>query len=327
MLSLRSAKPSHGDYYVVTHDVATRLQAFRSAILSVPASTDPMFDRFHRALHLKMQDALPGVSVHTIHIDDLARSIWEKVKHLVNGHMVVSSCNEVAHVLPAKSFTLNINRLFDEKGDLVGYGSRPGCDPLADQFAQLVVQAGGRPVVLLEEGAFSGGTIRHVLGELKARGIEVSLLVVGFCTPATRDHIKETFDGQLVVINELGELVDWITDHDLIPFTPGCGRVREKRTMDGNVCAYPYILPFGKMQEWSSLPDDIAHDLSKFCLDSSVTFFGAFDKVGGGPVTIGDLAASYPAVPIPIRVMASDEIPSLATEVVRFLTGIRASLD
>ncbi|MCE9585695.1 phosphoribosyltransferase [Candidatus Uhrbacteria bacterium] len=322
MQSLHSA-PSHGDYYVVTHDVAQRLQSFRSATLDVPRQNDPMFDDFHAGLQEKMQQALVGVSVHTVHIDDLARTIWEKVKHRVGDRLVVSTCSEIISVLNRGSRTLNINRLFDSRGELVGHGPRPGCESLARQLDDLASAAGNRSVFLIEEGAYSGGTIRFVLRQLHERGVEVSTLVMGFCTPKTRDYIKEVFDGEIIVINEIGELVDWITDHDLIPFTPGCGRVMEEKTPEGCVCAFPYILPFGRMEEWTSLPEDIARGISRFCLEASIRFFDGFSKSDGSALTIRDLVDSYPAVPIPV---GNGEIPSLDAEVVGFLRAVRGRL-
>ncbi len=326
MQSPRSARPSHGDYYVVTHDVATRLQVFRSAILTVPQQDDPIFENFHRQLHEKMQTALVNVTVHTIHIGELARTMWEKVAHLIGDRMVVSTCSEIV-AFQTESFTLNVNRLFDGQGELVGYGSRPGCESMEAQFGNLIAKAAGKSIVLAEEGAFTGGTIRFVLQELKARGADVSMLVVGFCAPTICNYIRESFVGELVVINEVGELVDWITDHDLIPFTPGCGRVREEKTEDGNICAYPYILPFGKMGEWTSLSEDIALELSKFCLGASIGFFDRFGKSDGSHLTIRDLVRSYPAVPIPAMLGESGGIPPLDSEVVDFLKVMLGKLD
>lgn len=323
MQSLHSARPSHGDYYVVTHDVAQRLQSFRSETLEVPRQNDPMFDEFHRGLQEKVQQALAGVAVHTVHIDDLARTIWEKVKHGVGDRLVVSTCAEIISTLNGGSQVLNINRLFDSRGELIGYGPRPGCESLTRQLDELAIKAGDRSVFLMEEGAYSGGTIRFVLQQLRERRVEVSTLVMGFCTPVTRDHIKDVFDGEIIVINEIGELVDWITDHDLIPFTPGCGRVLEGKTPEGCVCAFPYILPFGRMEEWTSLPEDVAREVSRFCLGASIGFFGRFSKGDGTPLLIRDLVASFPAVPIPVGI---GEIPSLDTDVVNFLKAVLGKL-
>lgn len=323
MRSISTTRPAHGDYYVVTHDVAQRLQSFRSATLAVPRQNDSMFEEFHRGLQEKMQSALVGVSVHTVHIDDLARTIWEKVKHRVGDRLVVSTCAEIISTLNGGSRALNINRLFDGTGELVGYGPRPGCEPLTRQLDVLAAQAGDRSVFLMEEGAYSGGTIRFVLQQMQERGVEVSTLVMGFCTPATREHIEEVFTGEIIVINEIGELVDWITDHDLIPFTPGCGRMLEEKTPEGCVCAFPYILPFGRMEEWTSLPEDIALEISKFCLEASIGFFGGFRKSDGASVTIRDLLDNHPAVPIPVGM---GEIPALETEIVGFLLRAREKL-
>jgi hypothetical protein len=324
---LHPTKPSHGDYYLVTHDVASRLQMFRSADLAVPHQNDPMFGNFRDGLHAKLRQSLAGISVHTVHIDDLARNIWNRVERRVGDNwLIASTCPEIARASGREHCILQVNRLFDREGKLIGYGPRPGCLPLREQFDAFAANAYGRPVALLEEGAFSGGTIRFILGELKARDIEVRMLVVGFCTPATRDCIKETFGGRLVVINEIGELLDWIIDRDLIPFTPGGGRVLGEKMLNGYACAFPYILPFGRMEEWASVSKNVAYELSRFCLDASIGFFGGFERTDRKPVTLQHLADSYPAVPIPAVAGIGGEILPLDTEISAFLERVRQGL-
>jgi len=127
-------------------------------------------------------------------------------------------------------------------------------------------------------------------------------------------------------VNEVGELVDWIIDRYLIPFTPGGGRVLGEKLLYGYSCAYPYILPFGRMEEWASVTNGFAFELSRFCLDASIRFFGGFEKGDGKPITLRDLADSYPTVPIPITIGIGDGIPSLDTEIVAFLKGSRQKL-
>ena len=55
----------HGTY-VVTYDVASRLQAFRPKTLTIPRPDDQLFERFHMSLYQKVQQALPGITIDTI---------------------------------------------------------------------------------------------------------------------------------------------------------------------------------------------------------------------------------------------------------------------
>lgn len=338
MKSANKAEPPHRDYYIVTYDVASRLQSFRTETLSVPDLNDPRFEVFHRSLLDHVQQALPGVNVHNIHMVDLGHSIWEKIHYLIDhtgDQVVLSTCPEISvasQLMDAKSkaesHVLHFNRLFDINGEMLGYGSRPGFTSMDWQLSDLIARLGGRKVVLIEDGAFTGGTLYFVLSRLIAHGVRVSAVVVGFCTPVALGRVRQVFDGQVIVVNEVEGLIDWVPDHDLVPFTPNCGRVLGEstpqgfmpvRTSDGVTCAYPYILPFGKMGEWTSLPDDGARNLSRFCLEMSIDLFNEVGSYEGHQITIGELVRNYPRVSIPISIGLHEDLPSLDTKVTAFL--------
>ncbi len=335
MLAPETAKPSHGDYYVVTHDVATRLQVFRSDILAVPGRDDLVFHDFHRLLRDLMKEVLPNVDVHTIHIEELARSIRKDMGAMLSNLAIVSTCPEMAHEWP-ESHVLQINRLFDREGELIGYGPRPGYPSLQKQLDVLVARLSGRPFALVEEGVFTGGSVRFMLSELSMRGASPSVLALGFCTSAIRESLQESFGGEVAVLQEVGELVDWINDHDLVPFAPGCGRILGEKTSEGCVplriagagaLSRPYVLPFGRPEDWASLPAEAAALISRFCLGASIGFFSRFVKADGTPITIRDLERSFPAVPVPVGPENGREIPPLETRVVDFLRDALGELD
>jgi hypothetical protein len=337
---MQSTNESLRGTYVVTYDVASRLQSFRSDTLSVPSQNDPMFESFHLRLFELLEQALPGVTINTIEMSELRRKIWEQVRHRIDQSedvAVLSTCPEIASATTIKGETLllNINRLFNVDGEIIGHGPRPGFEFLEKQFDELARKIAGRPVILIEDGAFTGGTLRSVLEELHTRGIEVPTVIIGFCCTRAKALLKEVFKGELVIVNPIEDLIDWIPDHDLIPFIPNCGRVLGEKvphsfvpieTAEGVSCAYPYILPFGKIEEWASLPTDGAKELSRFCLDTAI---GIFDWIGvqsGHAITVGELLKSNPRVSIPVLIDSDVDNPSLKTEVVVFLKNMRERL-
>ncbi len=333
---MKSVKPALRGTYVVTYDVASRLQAFRPKTLTIPRPDDQLFERFHMGLFQKIQQALPGVVIDTIEMSELRRKIWEQVNARITDlgqQAVLSTCPEIADSNPkSEGLLLNINRLFNTDGQLIGHGPRPGFEPLAKQFDYLAEKIAGRSVVLIEDGAFSGGTLRSVLHELNSRGITVTAIVIGFCCTRAKFVLGHVFKGELVIVHPIENLLDWIPDHDLIPFIPNCGRVLGEssahnfmpiRNADGFSRAYPYILPFGKIEEWASLPIEGARELSRFCLETSIELFGRV----GPKMTIRELLESNPRVCIPIVMNAHDEIPSLETEIVDFLQQMQKKLE
>lgn len=325
----------HGTY-VVTYDVASRLQAFRPKTLTVPRLNDPLFERFHMGLFQKVQQALPGITIDTIEMSELRRKIWEQVDSRITNldqQAVLSTCQEIADSNPkSEGLILNINRLFNTDGQLIGHGPRPGFKPLAKQYDDLAKKIAGRSVVLIEDGAFSGGTLRYVLHELNSRGITVTAIVIGFCCTRAKFVLGHVYAGELVIVHPIENLLDWIPDHDLIPFIPNCGRVLGEptgdhsfmpvRRSDGFSCAYPYILPFGKIEEWASLPVEGARELSRLCLDTSIEIYSRV----GQKMTIGELLGANPRVSMPIELGAHEAKVSPETEIVAFLETMRKRL-
>lgn len=324
--------------YVVTYDVASRLQVFRTRALKVPHQHDQMFGRFHKLLLEKLRTALPDVYIHTISMEKIRRKIWKQVELRIQdmtNQVVLSTCQEIADSNPkSEGLVLNINRLFNTDGEMVGHGPRPGFQPLDDQFRDLADKIAGRSVVLIEDGAFTGGTLKYVLHRLRDLGLKVTAVVIGFCCTRALSVVKGAFGGELVIVDPLENLVDWIPDHDLIPFIPNCGRVlgdtegfMPVRTLDGLSCAYPYILPLGKMEKWATLPAGSAQDLSRFCLDTSIEIFSRVGKHKGHRITIRELIQACPRVSLPIEIGPGHVLPSLDDEVVGYLKQLRERLE
>lgn len=322
--------------YVVTFDAESRLQAYRAGGLNVPHQYDPLFGNFHRILSEKLKSALPDVNIHTVGMGRVRLKIWKEVENRIQDmthQVVLSTCQEIADSTPrSEGLVLNINRLFNTEGEMIEYGPRHGFKPLDEQFKELAEKIAGRSVVLIEDGAFTGGTILYVLKELKDLGIKVTAVVIGFCCTQAHPLLKELLNGELAVVDSLENLVDWIPDHDLIPFIPNCGRVLGEqsssgyapvKTVSGASCAYPYILPFGKMEKWATMPSEGARDLSCFCLDTSIEIFS---RVGNGKVTIGELIKACPRVSLPVVIGAHEDLPLFGIEVVSFLRQMRERL-
>jgi hypothetical protein len=230
---------------------------------------------------------------------------------------------------------LNINRLFNVEGEMIGHGPRPGFKSLDEQFKDLAHKIADRSVVLIEDGAFTGSTLRFVLNQLSRLGLRVTAVVIGFCCTRANAVLKEVFDGELVIVDPLENLIDWIPDHDLIPFIPNCGRVLGEQVMSYFMpvqtnehisCAYPYILPFGNMEKWATMPSEGAQDLSRFCLDMSMEIFSHVGKYKGHQITIGELLEACPRVSIPIEIGVHEVLPSLNMKVIDFLQNARRRL-
>ncbi len=326
---------------VVSFDVASSLQSFRSKGLMVPDSDDPIFDRIRKSLLERVNQALgEKVTIHPVDKNKLRLEIWKRVQGHIsdNGqHAVLVTCSEMAELNPHdEELNLSINRLFDADGKMLGYGPRPGFDQLDQQFDELARKIAGRPVILAKEGAFRGHTCLYILKELENRGVKVATIIIGFCDVGAQAVIEQTFGGEIVVVNTFNNLIEWIADRDLIPFMPGCGRVLGEhsahsfvpvQTPEGFSCAYPYILPFGMIEKWTSMPASHALELSSQFLGIAIELFDRVGRDNCRKISIGELLGNNPRVSIPVAIGLKEPLPAPETEVIGFLEQMHKKLE
>jgi len=329
--------------YVVSYDMASLMQAFKWTRIKVPSENDPMFASFQKGLTEMIWQSLPGVQVHSVILSDLRSMLWDEMRNLADGHAIVSTRHEVSEKsrlasssVKGEKCVLNINRLFDIGGNMIGYGPRPGFPSLETQFSEIRRIIGKKPVILIEDGSVSGGTIIFILKKLKEMSITVSEVVIGFSCFRADTALEVEFDGNPVIVHQIGDVIDWLPDHDLVPFTPNCGRVFGKKTSyrimpavseDGITFAYPYILHFGKMPEWSSLTPEACLKISRYCLEWGIELWESIGSLNGRKITVGELAGICPRISIPIEVGRRPEMPSLDVPATELLREMRKRLD
>lgn len=335
----------HRRTYAVTYDLSSLMQAFQHSPVKVPAEDDPIYRRFERRLFCIIKQYLPGIEVHSIRMSKQRCLVWTKVRKsrretdhyavISTRHEITEETKRASNRIKGEKHVLNVNRLFGLDGNMFGYGPRPGFEPLDVQFEQIAEKVVNRPVILVEDGSVTGGTLLFILERLKEFGIEVAMIVIGFCCIEAEAAIRQSFRGELVIANNLGLIVDWIPDHDLVPFVPNCGRVLgiEKDgsytsvfTDSGITFAYPYILPFGKMTTWASLPADGALAVSKLSLDFGIELWDAVGKLNDRIIQIGDLAGICPRISIPIGIGNHKVITSFDLPVTEFLANMKNKL-
>lgn len=325
---------------VVSFDIASSLQSFCKKGLTVPKPDDQIFEHLRRSLLERVTRAFPNVVIHPINKNELRLEIWKQVRKCIavnNQHAVLVTCSEMADLNPIKDgLSLSINRLFDVDGKMLGYGPRPGFDYLNRQFDGLVIKIAGRPVILAKEGAFRGNTCLYILKELEKRGVKVVTVIIGFCDFEAKAIIEQAFQGELTIVHTFENLFEWITDRDLIPFMPSCGRVVGKqiancfmpvRTVGDFSCAYPYILPFGLMEKWTSLPAENAREMSIFFLGLAIELFDRIGRETGHEIMIRKLLGDRPRVSMPAIVGSNESFPALNTEVIGYLKQMRKKID
>lgn len=317
--------------YVITHDLGTRIKSLRSLGLETPEENDLFFQEFHRELKSRISSMLPNTQVVSYDMGEMSERILREAVRFQNDLkdcIVLSTCPEIA--MARRGHLIEINRIVDKEGSILGLGPRPGNPSLKNQFASISRFAKGKQVVLVEDGAFSGQTLGFLVDQLLSHDINVVAIVVGICFPGALEKIREVFHGKFLTIEESAKPYEWMPDHDFIPFAPNCGRVFGgtfgEETLpyyshDGMSYSFPYIRPFGNMEKWASIPAEHTYELSLFCIHQALALFNKLGELNGRELTISDLKGSTPRISLPITAGSSALIEPNTT-IVDFLQEV-----
>jgi len=331
--------PADTQEYLLICDLPQRIHSLRFADIEVPSGNDLIFQEISDGLTTHVSKALPEVRVRVLNMQKFSDSILAKANSVVSQlehGFIVSSCTEIAN--PAHGMTLEVNRIIDFDGNILGIGARPGHPDLDTQINGVLATAAGRPIVLMEDGAFTGGTLVDIAHRLRARGATIAAAVIGFAFPQSLGKLYGVFEeNQIHIIEPLKNPLDWVPDHDFFPFVPNCGRVVGIQfngepmpfyTHDGASYAVPYLPPYGPMAEWAGIPiegPDICH-FADFCVSSMIELFSRIDVMNGRKIKFEDIQRVKPRSSIPFT-MGQRKLPHLNNfSIVEYLRSLRVEI-
>ncbi len=328
-----SSHVTTGNEYVLTTSLGHALEAFKRLGLRTPnpAFIEETEDELRRSVERALGET--SFSVVSIPFADLCDSLVARVHEMrlrFPDARVVSTAPLVSY--DTGGLCLQINRVVDMDGKILGISGRPGHPVLSSQARHLASALDGHRVIIVEDGSFTGSTLCQTLHELKGCGVQVVAIVMGILFPEAAKTIAKNFDGLVVCSHRLETPVDWMPTHDFFPFVPNCGRVvgvslkkslHTLHTPTGGSLSMPYILPYADPADWASIPKGRAsHRFSVECLELTRKIFLEIERVNGRKIHFCDLLGCYPAVGYPV-IRGSDfgEFPKVEVRVADVLEG------
>ncbi len=332
-------KKKHKRTYILTFDVREKVGVFNRFGIKTPSPNDKIFDDLESEILKYVELSFPEANVVAINTRELAEKIVSKTfkrQALLKNADIISTCSEISRMdesMDENGFVLNINRLVNEAGDVIGIGPRPGTPSISDQIINIKNKTFGsarKPLILMEDGIFSGRTLINILEKFNENNLDVEAIVVGFSFPNAIDKVKSQFDGELIVVEEFDNLIDWMPDHDFVPFIPNCGRVLGLKmgeelypfySKEGATYSMPYIMPFAPLNKWASISEKHQVELSRFCASWTLELFRAIDSMNENKILIGDLLDIKPKISIPINI-GFRRFPRLDSYVTDYLSDL-----
>ena len=302
----------HNKKYVVTQTLRPHLSAFKRIGLEIPG--DDVINNIEQQVIDSLEENFSGteIEIEAIPFETFCDSILA-LAHEVEGSftdtLAISTASMIA--LECGGKCIEVNRLIDMDGEIIGIGPRPGYPSVEKQIAGALDKLSGKDIVIVEDGAFTGGTLDYLLGIMQGRGSSVKAIVLGILFPDAEKVIRERFDGQLLCYRKADDVLDWMPSHDFFPFFPNSGRVIGGHlagkcfptyTEDHMSLSMPYIMPYGKPGEWASIKTNgyKAANFSRQCLTSALNIFQAMEEINGRRIMIKDLLGSYPRTNLPV---------------------------
>lgn len=336
--------PIQQKQYMLTGDLEGKLHQFEIGGIKVPDEAFRLVDQFQNELAGKLRRFMPQVQIRFIRMTEMAERITTKANDHEHGAeianaLVVSTCSEIVQSAGGK--VLEINRIIDgspTNTDPIGYGPRPGFPSLRNQIAALVAGSDHRPIILIDDGSFTGGSLSYIIRELKSAGARVRGVVVGFAFPIAAEAIRKALgpEGFLVTTEETGDLLDWMPDHDFMPFMPNCGRVVGYSkgeeiypcyTHDGFSRSTPYLLPFCPMADWTGISGSGDAEelrwLSQYCFDQTGHLFELLEQANHRELCINDLKWIRPAISVPYRLGDSPFMGLSSVRIIEHLVKLK----
>ena len=318
----------HSSNYVITHDIGEKIAAYRRVGILTPDPDDSFFAEISDELRKQLQHALgPDVTVKSIRMRDLADDILGNAyaANQKRDSLIISTCPEIAE--PMHGVTLDVNRMVNVWGDSIGLGPRPGRPPLNEQLDLIKFRCQGRPVTLVEDGIFSGTTLEFIANLFQSKGIAIDSIIAGFTFNKARPMIEKLEERGIAIhcVEQFGDIIDWVPDHDFYPLVPNCGLVLGVDVVgqptpfysdEGACFSIPYVKPLGKMSKWASIPEDREDDFSKFCLAMSSSIYTKLDILNKGDIPLRSLINARQPVCLPIQV-GDTELPRVNGDTAR----------
>lgn len=193
---------------------------------------------------------------------------------------------------------LEVNRVVDIEGKDLGNSVRPNTPSLEEQIENFKRAITSRSVIVIDDGIWTGHTMRWAVNALQNQGLNVVAVVVGIRhkepgnVPDLGVPESRIYETQLYLSYER-PILDWVCERDYFPGVPFGGRTVIDKNLYGKL-EYPtsigayYIDRPEWLKSWASI-EDSTETFRAFCYQRSLALFEEIERSSGKEVLVRDL--------------------------------------
>ena len=226
-----------------------------------------------------------------ISYEDLSSQLKQKIEQ--NSDAIILSIDQVYCEV---DYYLEINRVADINTlKKIGLSNRPGCISIDEQLNDFPKD---RPIIIIDDGCFSGDTLSEITSMMEVKGLQVQKSIVGIMI----DRCKKKSNIIVDSVYDFNNVIDWLCERDFFIGVPLSGKTVGYKG-NGNIIPFysdislPYCLPFGNPNRSASIPQNSMVEYSKFIIGLSCELWEEIERLSGKVITGNDV----PRLPIGIN--------------------------
>ncbi len=269
--------------YVLSQDINYLLSSWaKKTKLAIPA-----IGQYQGEITRKLQDIFPKVDV--ISEPELQNSARRTLEFCKENKLACLSLDRA--YMPAVdsqnlTFYIDSSRQVDNLLNSKGLGTRSSQNSeLQKQFYDISNIIGDTEVVIFDDVAFGGDTVLQLAELAKNAGIKIARLDFGIATSEALEKIGIA-GYKSKSYRTYSDLIDEVCERDYFIGSPLSGRTLQ--TTEGTK-GIPYLEPFGKPDEWGSIPKNESRLFSYFCLTVAREFWSESQQMNKNQIIVNQL--------------------------------------
>lgn len=317
--------PAH-HHFVLTEDLFPIMTNWAKDYgFTIPNSR--WFSQNHKQLRVAIEDALSrGTPDKVVIVDSLPCSyIASQIKVKINEiesrgdlNVDIGSVVSLDRVYSLElgnlvCYPIEINRVVDRCGNDLPRSPRPGTLSLFEQINQFKQSITSNHIIVVDDGIWTGETLKQVIAELQQQKLNVVAVVAGIKHKEPGKLINLGIDASKVwaiqtYVSYERPIWDWVCERDFFPGVPFGGRTVNFN--DKNIGAY-YVESNEWLNKWASINDD--GSFRKICYTLSLNLFREIERLSNKSL----LVANMPRLPLKVAlkgVDAEDNFCDILTE-------------
>jgi FMN phosphatase YigB (HAD superfamily) len=265
--------------YILTQDTQSMFAKLNPEVARSNQFTDAA-NQYLSTISDVLQMALGDeVEVKGYYDEEINRRLREKVQPFIDQENTLCICLDrylLAELEQDESYAEKFTR-FSMSRSLDGQKvPRPSELPFEQQVAALTDAVEGKKVVVVDDGFFSGRTIKDFLDTFSRNGVNLNIeRIIGFISNGAQ--VDESIAEKVEVLERISKLYDWI---DIRDFSPMGGKIFESSCRNRVVTSVPYLYPWSEGAGASLNMSPKLFDISRKMITAFRTVIDSYESVG-----------------------------------------------